>query len=182
MEHLFDVYETTRSKAKDVSLCPVVPGRYIICKDSGDVFYDTKGGVREHLTDIIDLETDAERTAILAPLDKMYFVKETARLWRYLNGAWTDLSAVAAGIKAEPYVRTFTKSEWSNGTITIPRSEHHRELANESILSEVYMLIDGKYSKQCLAAMDTSVSVADDKTIILSYDGAGYGGKVVLIG
>lgn len=93
----FQAFEVVRSMVDNLELCPIAPGQYLICTDSGDLFYDTKDGVRKHLTDIIDIETDAERIAILAPLDKTYFVKGTGHFWRYLNGAWVDLSTIAAG-------------------------------------------------------------------------------------
>ena len=70
MGYNFRVFETVKSKAENTALSQITPGRYLICTDTSDVYYDTKDNVRKHLTDIIDLETDAERTAILAPLDK----------------------------------------------------------------------------------------------------------------
>ena len=82
MGYNFRVFETVKSKAENTALIPITPGRYLICTDTSDVYYDTKDNVRKHLTDIIDLETDAERTAILAPLDKFYFVKDTAHIWK----------------------------------------------------------------------------------------------------
>lgn len=88
MGYLFSAYETTRSKVMDVSLRPIIAGQYLICTDTGDVFYDTEDGVRKHLTDIIELETEAERQAILAPINKFYFVKTTGSLWKYNNGTW----------------------------------------------------------------------------------------------
>lgn len=181
MDYFFSAFETTRSKAKDTSLCPIAPGQYFICTDSGDVFYDTADGVRKHLTDIIDLETDAERAAILTPLDKMYFVKETAHFWRYLNGTWADLSIMIAGTTKKPYTKVFTPSDWSNHKLIIPASEHQQEYLDNTVLAKVYVLVNDVYSDQCLAAMDTEVYVSEDKSVILSYDGtAGYTGKVVL--
>lgn len=182
MSYFFSAYETTCSKVKDTSLCPIAPGQYFICKDSGDVFYDTEDGVRKHLTDIIDLETDAERISILAPLNKMYFVKETGHFWRHLNGLWVDLSELSSNIGAKPYVKKFAASEWSDGKITIPALEHKQELAEGDVLVRIYMLSNGAYSEQCFAAMDTTVSVNEDKSVILSYDGSPYSGRVILIG
>ena len=90
MGYNFRVYETVKSKAENTGICPIMPGQYLICTDSGDVYYDTGDNVRKHLTDIIDLATEEERLAVLAPLDKFYFVKSTAHFWRYLNGEWVD--------------------------------------------------------------------------------------------
>lgn len=122
MGYFFSAFETTRSKVKDTSLCPITPGQYLICTDSGDVFYDTEDGVRKHLTDIIDLETDTERTAILAPLDKMYFVKETVHFWRYLNGLWVDVSAATTGGKSKAVYVSLQADAWTAGqqTVAVP--------------------------------------------------------------
>lgn len=86
MGYYFRTYETVLSKAQNTTTVPIVPGRYLICTDTGDVFYDTKDKVRKHLTDIIDVATESARQAILAPMERFYFVKETAHLWRYTGG------------------------------------------------------------------------------------------------
>lgn len=177
MDYFFSAFETTRSKVKDTVLCPVVPGQYLICTDSGDVFYDTENGVRKHLTDIIDLEADADRTAILTPLDKMYFVKETAHFWRYLNGMWVNVSVKSTG---RSYAKTFSTSDWANGKLTIPASEHKLNLENGCAGSNVFAIVDGGYTSQVFAAMDTDVNVDANKNVILSTPGAGYTGRVVL--
>lgn len=91
----FRAIETLQSKVNDVAACPISPGQYIICVDSGSVYYDTSNYIRKPLKDIIDLESDAERNGILAPLDKLYFVKETAHFWRYLGSKWIDLTLIA---------------------------------------------------------------------------------------
>lgn len=180
MDYFFSAFETTISKAKNTILYPVVPGQYLICTDSGDVFYDTEDGVRKHLTDIIDLETDAERTAILTPLDKMYFVKESSRFWRHLNGSWVDV--LASNVCVGSFVRTFSTSDWSNGKITIPASEHKLEIKNGCVGSNIYALVNGSYTTQVFAAMDTDVSVDVNKNVVLSTPGSGYAGRVVLFG
>ncbi len=115
MEYLFDVNEVVLSKVKDIQ---IKPGQYLICTDTGDVFYDTKDGVRKHLTDIVDLETEEVRVSILAPIDKVYFVKSSRHFWRYIDGDWVDLSAATSGngnstviSKNEP-VGQNTNDEW----------------------------------------------------------------------
>lgn len=92
MSYMFKAYETYQSKVLNTELCPIRPGNYLICIDTGNVYYDTNENVRKPLMDIIDLDSDAQRLAIVAPLDKFYFVKGTHHLWRYTNGAWYDLS------------------------------------------------------------------------------------------
>lgn len=117
MSFNFRVYETVKSKAENKEICPIVPGQYLICTDSGDVFYDTGDKVRKHLTDIIDLETDADRLAVLAPLDKFYFVKKTAHFWRYLAGSWTDLTS--GGGESTAVYTTLAANAWVNAQQTI---------------------------------------------------------------
>lgn len=116
MGYNFRVFETVKSKAENTALIPITPGRYLICTDTSDVYYDTKDNVRKHLTDIIDLETDAERTAILAPLDKFYFVKNTAHFWRYLGNAWVDLTSTGG---SEAVYATLTADGWASGKQSI---------------------------------------------------------------
>ena len=113
MGNYFRTYETVLSKAQNTTTVPIVPGRYLICTDTGDVFYDTKDKVRKHLTDIIDVATESARQAILAPMERFYFVKETAHLWRYTGGAWVDLTP---GYETEAVFTTLSAAAWSNKT------------------------------------------------------------------
>ena len=113
MSYYFRTYETVLSRAQDTTVVPIVPGRYLICTDTGDIFYDTRDKVRKHLTDIIDVATESARQAILAPMERFYFVKETAHLWRYTGGAWVDLTP---GYEAEAVFTTLSAAAWSNKT------------------------------------------------------------------
>ena len=106
MGYYFRTYETVLSKAQNTTTVPIVPGRYLIC-------YDTKDKVRKHLTDIIDVATESARQAILAPMERFYFVKETAHLWRYTGGAWVDLTP---GYETEAVFTTLSAAAWSNKT------------------------------------------------------------------
>jgi len=85
-------------------------------------------------------------------------------------------------INPAPYVKTFSASEWRNGTITVPASEHKQNIADKIVFAEIYVLTGGKYCSDCLAAMDTTVTVSDDKSIVLAYGGTGYAGKIILVG
>ena len=102
MGYYFRTYETVLSKAQNTTTVPIVPGRYLICTDTGDVFYD-----------IIDVATESARQAILAPMERFYFVKETAHLWRYTGGAWVDLTP---GYETEAVFTTLSAAAWSNKT------------------------------------------------------------------
>lgn len=117
--YYFQAKEVLRSIVENTELVPIVPGQYLICTDSGDLFYDIADSKRVHLTDIIDLETDAERTAILVPIDKTYFVKSTGHFWRYLKGAWVDLSALASGSSSIMVAVTLLANAWKDGQQTV---------------------------------------------------------------
>lgn len=116
MGYYFRTYETVLSKAQSTTAIPIVPGRHLICTDTGDVFYDTKDGVRKHLTDVIDVATESARTSMLAPLNKFYYVKETAHLWRYTDGVWVDLTP---GYETEAVFTTLSATKWSNKNQTL---------------------------------------------------------------
>lgn len=179
--NFFDPNVTTDIKARDVAQIPYKEGQFLMTSDTNSIYYDFAEG-RRRLTDIIELDTEAQRQAILVPVSKFYFVKETCHFWRHLNGLWVDLSVISASIGTKPYVKKFSASEWNEGRITIPALEHKQELADGDVLAKVYLLLNGAYSDQCFAAMDTTVSVGQDKSVILSYDGSPYSGRVILIG
>lgn len=78
------------------------------------------------------------------------------------------------------FVKTFSASAWSDGKITIPASEHKLPILNGCVGSSIFALVDGEYTNQAFAAIDTDVSVDVNKNVILSTPGTGYAGRVVL--
>lgn len=50
MDYTVSFYETTEENVMNTQLRPIVPGQYIMCVDSGRLFYDTKNGRRKCLT------------------------------------------------------------------------------------------------------------------------------------
>lgn len=80
------------------------------------------------------------------------------------------------------FSKAFNAANWQNGKITIPLSEHKLPLKNGCVMSKVYMLKNNKYVDSVLAVMDTEVSTDANKNVVLSYDGTGYAGKVILCG
>lgn len=61
--------------------------RILFAEDSGDLFLE-RSGTRIRIQDVIRIDTESEREAILAPLDKIYFVTESRKLWSYISGNW----------------------------------------------------------------------------------------------
>lgn len=93
---------SVKSKATDTSVIPVTDGQFLIVTDTKQLMYDF-GATRITLGDIIELDTEAERVALLTPLDKFYFVKDTKVLWRYTSGAWqswADATTVSNHVSA----------------------------------------------------------------------------------
>lgn len=66
-------------------------GLVYFVQDSERLFYDLNDR-RTEIRDVIILETEAERSSIIAPKNKFYFIVETATLWLYHNGAWVTTS------------------------------------------------------------------------------------------
>ena len=110
---LFNPNVTVESKARNTTQLPISEGQFLMTSDTKNVFYDL-AGERIQLTDIIELDTEAQRKAILAPLNKFYFVKDTGILWRDNNG-WPSRAVVR---QAPPY----TKSSPQRGGSTTSRS------------------------------------------------------------
>ena len=69
----------------------VTTGSLIVTPDTAELYADLSGG-RVKISDVIELATDAERTALLAPLNKFYFVRATGKLWRWDGSGWVNLS------------------------------------------------------------------------------------------
>ena len=92
----FDPNVTTDIKARDIAQIPYKEGQFLMTSDTNSIYYDFADG-RKRLTDIIELDTEAQRQAILTPISKFYFVKDTGKLWRYNNGDWLDMTNSGGG-------------------------------------------------------------------------------------
>lgn len=63
----------------------------IFVTDALELWFD-RTGVRSRISDVIYLQTEDSRTAISTPLDKMYFVLESQKLWYYTENHWVCLN------------------------------------------------------------------------------------------
>lgn len=62
----------------------IVAGSTIYTRDTGKHFIDISDTERVQISDIIYIDTDKERTALLAPLpDKLYITRDTNKVWVY---------------------------------------------------------------------------------------------------
>lgn len=66
-------------------------GQLIFIQDRNRIAFDW-GGKRSFYNSLEILETEAERAAIVRPVDGYYFVIDSAVLWRYDNG-WTQVTS-----------------------------------------------------------------------------------------
>ena len=161
---MFHSAETVKAKAQADGVIPIVPGQYLICTDTGDIFYDDKDGIRRHLTDVIDVATEAARKAILAPLNKFYFVQETRRFWRCVDGEWVDLSG-QGGCTA---VHTaLTADGWSGGKQSIQISGLQAE--GNGVISLANTVVGD--AKAAAEAANLRIDSQADGTLTIAADG-----------
>lgn len=78
---------TTSSRIQDLV---IKDGQLIFIRDLGRIAFDFKGE-RVFYNQIVELEHEAERRALVSPLSGYYFVIDTAVLWFYKDG-WTQIT------------------------------------------------------------------------------------------
>lgn len=81
------VYSTTASKLGQLQ---VADGQLIFVKDTKKIYLDMNG-VRIEYSTIQVFNTDADRRAILAPIEGFYYVEDTAMMWRY-KSKWIQIT------------------------------------------------------------------------------------------
>ena len=74
----------------------VESGSLIVVSDACEIYADLSGA-RIKITDLVTLATDAARTALLAPLNKLYYVAATRKLWWH-DTAWRCLNPDSAAV------------------------------------------------------------------------------------
>jgi hypothetical protein len=78
--------ETIKS---NISSIPINAGQIISCHDTGELFFDTIDGDRIQISDIIYINTEAQKNALLAPLsNKLYLIRETANVYIHDGENW----------------------------------------------------------------------------------------------
>lgn len=83
---------TVKSRLSELT---VADGQLIFVQDKKEIAFDF-GGNRKVYKPIEELATEAERTALLAPVTgSYYYVVDPGVLWTYQNG-WIQLTAVEA--------------------------------------------------------------------------------------
>ncbi len=89
--NVLKVISTTDSKVNTLN---VSNGQLIFVKDTHRILLDIDNK-RTAYEQITTINTEAERTNFLAPIDGFYFVMDTAILWRY-SGEWIQITSQPA--------------------------------------------------------------------------------------
>lgn len=89
----FKAINTTQAKIDNGTASPKKKGQIIFAEDSCRLYWDISNSLRKEITDLIRLNTDAQRSTITPIEDKFYLTKDTMHLWVYSGGLWYDLTA-----------------------------------------------------------------------------------------
>lgn len=133
--------DTIKSKLGTI---PVSTGQVIYLSDTEELYFDSSNGTRIQVRDLIILETEAERTAIIAPLTKLYYVKETKVLWVYA-GAWVPISESA----------TFTPIWTTDDLNTITQPGHYCGYQADGVETHHYPI------NECMMALNVYYYTSD---------------------
>lgn len=86
-KQILSVIATTASRVKDLI---IKNGQLIFIQDAGRIAFDFNDK-RVFYNQIIELDTEYERSSLLSPSSGYYFVIETAVLWFY-DDKWTQIT------------------------------------------------------------------------------------------
>ena len=91
----FSLVDTTKSVLEGTD---TTEGSIYFTSDTGELYYDFNSN-RVQITDFVIVNTETERAALIAPLNKFYYILDTGILWLYKDGEWynntTDLTTYA---------------------------------------------------------------------------------------
>ena len=93
MEVIMKAISTVDSK---LSTLEQKDGQLIFCKDTRRILLDLNG-VRTAYEEITIIDTESQRTEMLAPVDGFYFVLDTHILWRY-SAEWIQITSQPADV------------------------------------------------------------------------------------
>ena len=163
MANYFNPDHALESQIRDYNIIPLEMGRFLIASDTKSIFYDLRDK-RIQLTDIITLDTEAQREAVLAPIDKFYFVKESCTLWRYANGKWKDWPAGGSSTASRSINTTLTVQGWANNqqVVSIPglRADQNGIVGLSQDVSQIEREAAGDADMYACAQAEGSLTIA----------------------
>ena len=86
-KQIMSLIATSSSRIRELV---IKDGQLIFIQDVGRIAFDFKGK-RVFYNQIVELETEAERSSLESPLNGYYFVINTACLWMYKDG-WIQIT------------------------------------------------------------------------------------------
>ena len=127
-------YVKTSDRAETIDISP---GQVIFCEDTRGVFFDNDMNQRINYSLVVDLKTEAARTALAHPYNAIYFVEETGALWKYTN-KWISLTAgssqqivfddfedfPAVGVSNRLYMDGVNMYRWYGGEYKLINGKH----------------------------------------------------------
>ena len=84
---ILDVISTTEER---LSALPKKYGQLILVKDKGYLYFDHLEG-RKSYQQLIILETEDEKNNLSEPIECLYFIRATKKLYSFQNGAWESI-------------------------------------------------------------------------------------------
>lgn len=152
------LYNTTSSKLNSLN---IVGGQLIVSKDDSCLYVDIDSIGRLKITDWIELETDNDRLAVLAPISgKIYYVSETNAIWKYVKSSWKCLNEVNKEEIFE-YVLENLQS-YLDAKVPTSRKINGKALTSDIVLSAADV---GALTESDIATVKTEVNNYTDKQI-----------------
>lgn len=115
MIKLYDLYQS------QADTLPIESGNLILCRDNGNILFDTVDGTRINMKDnIIFLSSENVRTSMLAPLpNKIYCVLDSGKMYLYDGSNWLPIGSnnfiIIPNVTLDP-------SNWSGNSYTVQDS------------------------------------------------------------
>lgn len=175
---------TTASKIDEL---PIVNGQFILIKDTNTIAVDMNDK-RTKYEQIITLESDSDRSSILAPVNGVfYFVVETNSLWKYDQGWKMICSAQSLVPAGGSSGQVLTKQSDTNGDV----SWQNPSVSDEQVTTAVNLYLEenpvsGMTAEQEQQLNQNTSDVSDLKSALpdkLDYNqGAENKGKSMVVG
>lgn len=145
-DRILSVIGTVASKLPDL---PIKDAQLIFVKDRKKIALDLDGK-RTFYGQITELESEAERQSLLAPITgQYYFVVETAVMWTF-NGDWIQLTAPPEEIVC---IGTQLPELGKAQTLYVNKTEQNISVWDEE--SNSYLVVGEKYDRMSNSDIDS---------------------------
>ena len=145
IKSVLSVCATVGSRLPDLS---IKDGQLIFVRDKHRIALDF-GGKRTFYNQIEELDTDASRKSLLAPVSGIfYFVIDTAVLWRYSDG-WVQLTTPP---KEVVFIGTVLPELGSGQTLYVDTEKNEISVWDENV--SAYKVVANKVSEMSVEDID----------------------------